>query len=187
MLSVSQKFKKFGCFHFIVVTLRNFIVILVSGGHRLHGERRRHHLVRLLLSAFACTQPNLIRLQPFRQNHVFCARVNFITCLGGHLPTAIVNNTVFINMKFVFIHVSFAVNLNFVRDCGSVVACTQGLDYFVLPFCINHISGVVAWDEIRRRTRSHHVHIGQPYLFSLLGPFYLGTREGPGVAAPTLL
>jgi hypothetical protein len=118
---------------------------------------------------------------------VYC--LAFITTVfqGGHLPTAIVNNTVFINMKFVFIHVSFAVNLNFVRDCGSVVACTQGLDYFVLPFCINHISGVVAWDEIRRRTRSHHVRIGQTYLFSLLGPFYLGTREGPGVAAPTLL
>uniref|UniRef100_A0A2S2QLM6 Uncharacterized protein n=1 Tax=Sipha flava TaxID=143950 RepID=A0A2S2QLM6_9HEMI len=101
MLSVSQKFKKFGCFHFIVVTLRNFIVILVSGGHRLHGERRRHHLVRLLLSVFACTQPNLIRLQPFRQNHVFCARVNFITCLGGHLPTAIVQNVVSLCLFFV--------------------------------------------------------------------------------------
>lgn len=51
MISVSQKFPKFDCSLFIVVTLKHFVFILVSSGHCFLGECRRHRL------ALVCRSP----------------------------------------------------------------------------------------------------------------------------------
>lgn len=159
VLSVSQKFHKFGCFNFIVVTLSRFIFILVlSGDHSFRGKcrRRRHSHSAVFIAPSWCAHQysSFVRRPVLYKPRFLCSRLSCRLFWDGHLPTAIAIDDVFVRIVLVGCCRTF----NSVDDYVLVVARTQQVGDFYFYF-------TAACGRVRLNPpRSHIMIIGRLFI-----------------------